>query len=271
MNIQDRIESHYKRWTSNGLGDDFGGLRTNGIYIYSTISSLFRHYPLHKLSDTKILDFGSGTGRIAKLIVEDVKEYVCADISPLFLNDCKNNLKEHKNCQFHQIRNTPLLDFKDNYFDFSFSYLSLYDYSKEEYKKNLLEIDRVSRDFAVRLCGINDYDLGFFARRKALSKLNCKCTFDELRELFKTKNYIFEVLQPEPKVHSGCLFLYKISENLDLHLKFGPHIYEKALNADICLSPDHRHLTNLKNILDISPLQCMKFLKRKTKAMLFNN
>ncbi len=271
MNIQDKINRDYKIWPINGLADDFGGLRTNGIYLYSTISTLFRHYPLHKLADTKVLDFGSGTGRLAKIIVEDVKEYVCADISPLFLNDCKNNMKDYKNCQFHQIKNTPLLDYEDNYFDFSFSYLSLGSFSKEEYKKKLLEIDRVSSNFALMLCTIKDYDLGFFARRNALSNLNCMCTFDELREIFKTKNYIFELLQPEPKVHPGCLFLYKISEDLDLHLKFGPHIYEKALNADICLSPNHRYLRILKNILDISPLQCIKFLIRKTKTMLFNN
>ena len=253
------------------MGNDFNGLRSNGIYIYSTISTIFRHYSLQKLSQSKILDFGSGTGRLAKLIAADVKEYTCADISPLYLNDCKNKLKEYKNCQFHLIKNSPNLDFNNNHFDFTFSYLSMVSYSKDEYKKNLLEIDRVSKNFSIMLCGVRDYDLGFFARQKAFLNLDCVCEYSELKELFSKKNYIFEILKPEPKVHSGCLFLYKISDNIKLHLKFGPHIYEEALNANINLTDKHRNLNTLKNILDISPLQYLIYIKRRIKKLLYKN
>ena len=155
MNTKERINYHYKIWPVNGLGDDFNGIRSNGIYAYSTVSTLLRHYPFDKLSDSRILDFGSGTGRLAKLIAKYTKEYICADISPLYLRDCKKELREYENCQFHEIENNPYLDFRDNYFDFSFSYLSMCAPHKEEFKQNLIELDRVSRNFSILMHKIN--------------------------------------------------------------------------------------------------------------------
>ena len=83
-----------------------------------------------------------------------------------------------------------------------------------------------------------------------------------------TNNYIFEILKPEPMVHSGCLFLYKISDNLNLHLKFGPHIYEKVLNENINLSVKHKNLNTIKNILSISPLQYLLYIKRIIRKLI---
>ena len=272
MDLEDRINHHYRIWPQNGLGNDFNGLRTHGIYAYSTISTIFRHFPLGNLSKSRILDFGSGTGRLSKLIVDHVKEIICADISPLYLKDCKKNLKEYKNCQFHEIKNTPLLGFEDNFFDFSFSYLSInQNQTKEEFKKCLLEIDRVSKNFAIRLCRIKNYDLGVFAKRKAFSNLECLCCFEELNELFAKKNYIFEVLDPEPKVGSGALFVYKISDDIDLHMKFGPHRYEQALNLNVDLLSRGSLLSCFFDILSISPLQYLKYLSRKIKSFKIRN
>jgi len=263
MDIKDRIKSHYKLWSnSNGLGNDFNGLRSEGLYAYSTISALLRHYPLAKLEKSRILDFGSGTGRLAKLLIPKTKEYVCSDISDLYISDCKKNLKNFNNVTFYTIDNPPFLEFNDNYFDFTFSYLSLLGYKKEEYKKTLLEIDRVSKNFALHIGNIQDYELGILSTGELVPMGIITLSIEELKELFNQKNYIFEILSPEPSIHPGSLFIFKVADNLNLHLEFGPHIYEKASKTNLFIGRNGE-LINKKNFLNITLLQIFKFFKKK--------
>ena len=53
--------------------------------------------------DSIVPDLGSGIGFIAEFIADHVKHIHCADISGTFLNECKKNLKDKKNVDFHLI------------------------------------------------------------------------------------------------------------------------------------------------------------------------
>jgi len=256
------LENQYKIWPG-GLGNDFNGLRTNGIYAFSTVSVIFRHYPLYKINGSKILDFGSGSGRLAKLIAPHSKEYYCSDISPLFLDDCKKNLNKIPQCKYYQIKNPPYLDFEDNFFEFSFSYLSLIVNDKQILKKTIEEIDRVSQNFCLHIGNIKDFELGSLLNKKELVPMGKNTlSIEDLKMLFNKQEYIFEILSPEPSIHPGSLFLYKISENLKLHLKFGPHIYEKGSKTFYNFNKKGIRYY-LKEILNIKLIQIIKYFKIK--------
>lgn len=196
MILEEYINKQYKNWSSNGLGNDFDGYRTTGIYAFSTISAILRHYNLENLKNSRVLDFGSGTGRLANLIIPYTKEYICADISDLFLNDCKENLKSYKNCLFHKIEDSPNLNFDDDFFDFSFSYLSLFAENKINLQNTLKEIDRVSKNFCLQIGDIKDYDLGILGKKDRQFRFGIGLSIPELKKLFRKDNYIFEILSP---------------------------------------------------------------------------
>ena len=54
-------------------------------------------------SDDVVLDLGSGLGFVAEKIAPRCSYLHCADISPLFLKDCRKRLSSFKNVEFHLI------------------------------------------------------------------------------------------------------------------------------------------------------------------------
>jgi len=246
-----------------GIKNHYEGLRTDGLYSFSAISAILRHYPLEKIKDSKILDYGAGAGRLAKLISPYSYEYYCSDISAKFLKDCKNNLIDIPQCKYHQILNPPYLNFEDNYFEFTFSYLSLFLDTKDLFKKAILEIDRVSQNFCINLGNIKHFELGPLLNKKELLPMGNSClSIEEIKEIFNSDNYIFEILSPEPSVHPGSLFLYKVSKDAEIHLKFGPHIYEKGSHHYINMHKI-KILGSFKKLLSIKPIEFIKYLKIK--------
>lgn len=262
MDFKKHAQNDYMIFPQDGLVDNFDGLRSVGLYAFSTVSVIFRHYSLDKIRNSRILDFGSGSGRIAKLISPHSKEYYCADISPSFLKDCKENLINVPQCKFYEIKNPSNLDFEDNFFEFTFAYLSIRLDNKILLKKTLLEIDRISKNFCLDIGDIKDFDLGpLLSKKELVGRGKASISIEELNELFNSEKYIFEILSPEPLAHRGTLFIYKISDNLKLHLKFGPHVYEKGSKAYIN-THEIKTFAYIKKLLDIKPIQIIRYLKR---------
>ncbi|PTB88135.1 SAM-dependent methyltransferase, partial [cyanobacterium G8-9] len=81
----------------------------------------FSLFPWESLSeDAKGFDLGCGSGRWAFFVAPRVKELHCIDPSSEALNIAKKNLKNYKNCLFHNVI-VDDIPFEDNSMDFGYS------------------------------------------------------------------------------------------------------------------------------------------------------
>jgi nucleoside-diphosphate-sugar epimerase/ubiquinone/menaquinone biosynthesis C-methylase UbiE len=79
---------------------------------------------LGEMQNKRVLDFGCGVGRITESFANDFGEVEGVDIAPSMLLEAGNRLKKVENVMFVEIDGEHL-PYKDNYFDFIFSNLTL--------------------------------------------------------------------------------------------------------------------------------------------------
>lgn len=103
---------------------------------------------LKERSAKKILDFGSGAGRLTYFMAEDFEEVYALDISPSMLARAQE-LVARKNVQFSELSSTAF-PYEDDMFDFVFSYRVLHHVPAEvELLEYLRECARVLRSGGV--------------------------------------------------------------------------------------------------------------------------
>lgn len=94
----------------------------------------------------RVLDLACGTGRDSEIIVErlgDAGEIFCQDISPDMLRRCIKKLERFKLRKEISIANAVYLPFADNYFDATYSFGGLGEFS--DIKQSLKEMVRVTK------------------------------------------------------------------------------------------------------------------------------
>jgi ubiquinone/menaquinone biosynthesis C-methylase UbiE len=96
--------------------------------------------------NSKVLDIACGTGRDSEIIanrLSDKGELCLQDISPEMLNKCIERLKKTKVSKHYCIANASYLPFPDKYFDATFSFGGLGEFS--DIKQALAEMVRVTK------------------------------------------------------------------------------------------------------------------------------
>lgn len=186
-------------------------LQFTGISGYETLEQAFSFYRLLKTSivkqgltiksNSKILDFGCGWGRITRFFLKDLPE------SNIYGIDCdeyiiKVSQNSNFNCNFETNDIYPPTNFKDDTFDLIFSYSVFSHLSEDAHRKWLIEFRRIlkpggilfvttrDRNFIIscsKIREIENNEIPFFATGTANSFLDTeKC----LKE-YDSGNYLY--------------------------------------------------------------------------------
>jgi SAM-dependent methyltransferase len=162
------VENSWAKSNPDGVGfrnQDMRISRTEGLHLRSTIACLFRYFSVNKLSDTRIIDYGCGSGRLSVHLAPFVKNIVLADVSKEFLELAKENLRGHHNVEFvHLDPLNPNLPLEKGQFTHTISYAALGGGMQQDIlEKAILEINRVSDSFALEVATLSDKRLAEFA------------------------------------------------------------------------------------------------------------
>jgi SAM-dependent methyltransferase len=263
MVLNSKPRSSGNSWALNnpdGVGfsnQEMRNSRTQGLHLKSTIACLFRYFPIDKLRETTIIDYGCGSGRLSAPLAPYVKSIVLADVSHEFLDLAKRNLREHHNVEFvHLNPLDPNLPFNKSKFTHTISYAALGGgMPKDLLEKALIEINRVSDTFALEVAPTPDRQLTDLAgggwlslmKRYQLEKktLGHPAKVLDLEELLVKLNnsssrVILENCAPEPKYRGVMPYFFKLEEeSSNFMVAFGQHHYLKAQSFSHADYPGH--------------------------------
>ena len=242
--VTSAIRKHYERHyfdLPGGIGSGSNSSRFEGDILFSTLASLFRHFDLFKLKNSIVMDFGCGSGRLAKFVAPLVRKIYLVDISPKFLEDAKLNLAGNSNVEYVLVDSPPLGNLPK--VDFTFSYASLECIpNKTRFFKTIDAIDQNSKQFALSL-GYQTYNSNEFSedsilKKNLVGKIDYFPSLDELHSLYNKSPYLIEKLTPEPNVREFNTLFYKVDANsfkarkiLGPHLMLSPQIGPKIGKA----------------------------------------
>ena len=188
--------------------------RITGIHAINTVIALTKHLRHGILERMTFLDYGCGTGRLAKFLAPLCRNIICTDISSKFLETAKGYLSEFQNVDYLLVNpECPKIPSQDGEIDFVYSYASLSYTTEHNFWAALNEIDRVSKNFCVQInstpnetpekiipdtsVGKNIFEIQGYRPKSAT-----------LFERFPESNYFIERLTPE--IREGDRFFFKI-------------------------------------------------------------
>lgn len=109
--------------TVDGFGDEWERFDQSDLPAHEQkelFDSYFSVFPWHLISgESEGFDVGCGSGRWAKLVAPQVGRLHCIDPSSA-LDVARRNLKEYKNCQFHNV-SVDAMPIKEGSMDFGYS------------------------------------------------------------------------------------------------------------------------------------------------------
>ena len=215
-------------------------LRTTGVYAMATLHCLTRNFPIQNLINSTVMDFGSGSGRLANLFAPYVKKVICAEVSDKFLDRSRENLAEFSNVEYLLVESPPKFDFRNEEIDLVYSYASLGSMpDKKVFFKTINQIDRISKNFCLEIPRVPQNpktnfilsNLDYFDTRLLESFVPDDKT---IQSYFESESYFIEYLAPEPSARGRNRFFYKVQHsNLHQILYFGPETYEKVQHFDL--------------------------------------
>lgn len=136
------------RHTETLLTDD--PERFTGRYACATVDVLLRHVDRTRLASMTLLDYGCGTGRLARIIAPLCRRMICADISQSMVDECRRRLGYLPNVEFLLVDGRTLPSGLD--IDFAYSYAAIqYFSSADDFWHTVDLIDRSSGAFCLHL------------------------------------------------------------------------------------------------------------------------
>ena len=189
--------------------------RINGIYAKNTVTTLTKHIPKEMIGQLTFLDYGCGTGRLAKFFAPICKSVICADVSTKFLDSAKNNLKEFSNIDYFLLNSAnPKIEVEDRGIDFIYSYASLSYTTESNFWAALNEIDRAAKSFCVQINSDPNEDL-----EEIIPDTEANIDIHKIRgyrpksttlfRRFTDTNYIIERLAPD--IRGSDRFFFKLA------------------------------------------------------------
>ncbi len=206
--------------------------------LYSTELKWFSNIFLKKISEgKKVLDIGSGNGKLALALAMNKNEVVGIDISPIALGMAQSKLDELR--QVHSLAvsfkygDARELDFPDQAFDFVVSHDLIEHLTEEDFLPHLTEVERVlktggsylfwtpSRLLSGTSYGLHLKEYTVQEMIKIIRPKNFKQSWIDAR-FFKLK-MIFEI---PPSLLSLVILYEKI---IEVFIKFVPKPFKKVL------------------------------------------
>lgn len=131
-------------------------------------------------SESVIIDYGCGIGRVAKHISKRAKKVICLDINPEFIKKGKKYAKA-KNIEFHLTE-----DFNQtNCAELIYSLMVLQHNSKNERKKIITSILRLLKPKGTFIANFPRYESDYYKETKFVHKFK-KEEVEEIGKLFKS-------------------------------------------------------------------------------------
>jgi SAM-dependent methyltransferase len=119
--------------------------RVTGRFARRTVSTLLRHQTLAELKRMTVLEFGCGTGRLARFIAPLCHRLICCDISEAMLEIARKELSSHCNVVYLQTDGGPLPRV-----DFAYSYAALsYEPSEQSLWSAAARLDAAATAFCL--------------------------------------------------------------------------------------------------------------------------
>ncbi len=139
MTIASKFDSEY--WDGDRQYG-YGGYSYDGRWV-TLAEELIELYKLN--SKSKVLDLGCGKAHL----LYEIKKIINCEVIGLDISDyaIKNAPEEiQKNLKVHDMNKSEKLPFKDREFDLVLSLMTLHNFELPELKKNIVEIERVSKN-----------------------------------------------------------------------------------------------------------------------------
>lgn len=199
--------------------------RLTGRYINTTIATLLRHINIDDLHQHTILDYGCGTGRLAKHLAPICRQLIAVDVSPKMLATAQSRLSAYHNVSYILADPSRPLSIGDRVVDFTFSYAALgYFGASAKFWFTIDEIDRVSKSFALQLHALTNEDPDTVltidhSADQDIHSMSCYRPSEKtIKKRFPHAKYIIE--RHEPDIRGKDMFFYKIDRSC-LYLKYG--------------------------------------------------
>jgi len=124
--------------------------RMKGCHAYATLTTLLRYVELEHLRDMRVVDYGCGTGRLARLIAPFCRHLTLVDVSAEALRECQRRFGHLSHVEYR------LADGSNGVIqeavDFVYSYAALIYFSDaDSFWRTIEEIDRHADAFSIHL------------------------------------------------------------------------------------------------------------------------
>jgi SAM-dependent methyltransferase len=124
--------------------------RFTGRYARQTVAALTRHIDAAELPKLTVLDYGCGSGRLAKLLAPTCKWMICADVAPNVVAECRKYLADLPNIGHLVVDGTTLE--ADRTVDFIYSYAAICYFNRaEDFWRTVGLIDAACEQFCLHL------------------------------------------------------------------------------------------------------------------------
>jgi len=201
--------------------------RFAGRYTNATIVTLLRHIKIDELADYTVLDYGCGTGRLAKFIAPLCKRIILADISPKMLQTAKTRMSMYPNVEYMLVDPEHPFPLGVDAVDFCFSYAALgYFGAEDNFWVTIAEIDRVSRQFCLQLHSLTNESPETtltidYSAEQDIHSISCYRPSEKtIKQHYPDAPYLVE--RHEPDIRGVDMFFYKLDRDpISVYLQYG--------------------------------------------------
>lgn len=124
--------------------------RMKGCHAYATFATLLRHVELEQLQNMRVVDYGCGTGRLARLIAPFCRQLILVDVSVEALQACQKRFGHLSNVEYRLVQDSNWVI--TDKVDYVYSYASLiYICDANAFWHTVEGIDKGADAFAIHL------------------------------------------------------------------------------------------------------------------------
>jgi SAM-dependent methyltransferase len=124
--------------------------RMTGCHAYATLATLSRYVEIEHLRDMRVVDYGCGTGRLARLIAPFCRHLTLVDVSVEALKECRRRFSHLSHVEYRLAEGSDWVI--PEAVDHVYSYAALIYFSDaDSFWRTIERIDRRADSFAIHL------------------------------------------------------------------------------------------------------------------------